>query len=61
MTTEKKYQQAPDLLQLALWKYGIKSPLWDEIRDLVDSERPLVKPILLEVRITYQPGNEVQS
>ncbi len=44
MTTEQKYQELLDVAVKILNAYGMRTPLFNELRRIVDRERPLVQP-----------------
>ncbi len=42
MTDTEKLVELHKLLERLLWAYGIRTPLWDEVRGIVDRERPIL-------------------
>lgn len=43
MTIEQKYENAIDIIKSLVDAYGCKTPKWEEARNLLDIERPLIK------------------
>lgn len=44
MTIEQKYEHAINIIKSLVDAYGCKTPKWEEARNLLDIERPLVLP-----------------
>lgn len=43
MTLEEKYEHAINIIKSLVDAYGCKTPKWEEARNLLDIERPLIK------------------
>lgn len=43
MTLEQKYEHAINIIKSLVDAYGCKTPKWEEARNLLDIERPLIK------------------